>query len=391
MKRTSFKQLKNDFTIFPFPSLGKPTANDFEFEIYTTKFEKFIVAVKHTPKLIASLKVRIKKTFTDPEQLAASSSQRTATLYLYAHAAKQSFGKAKKSFNQSLRSIIESYNKNKLEGVLEGAFALVLLALVIAILPLIVLYFFFRMLPSIVNIVRALRHIAFAPKNAAAHVSGFAKNQVFVHQTTNDEIRQERLISHEHCHLMQYHYHDVCDENKAIMNKTVDLQYLCPQTAENSRDITEPDYYLFDKDELEVRVHEAVRVIYYKNGCIPTSRKDFNKHISELLIDYKQIRLNRYKQKLEPISLLGNDLESLYSWIMLYTYNEVKQDEDMTIAQLEQYNSLWEKRQNQFIDELLFPCYINLVRYYGYAKLADQLGAEIMWPNLYNVTYKSNR
>ncbi|MCE7565373.1 hypothetical protein LZS85_04575 [Aliivibrio fischeri] len=143
---------------------------------------------------------------------------------------------------------------------------------------------------------------------------------------------------------------------------------------------TDHERYLFSKIELEVRVHEFIRTVYYKNGKIPTELNEFYNEVAEFM-----------KKDLTSENL-GSDLISLSHTISLSAYDFLLLNNE-TISNKEMLK-LWKEKEREmfdkFICDILFVCYIKLIQYYGYLDLSKKLGNTVNFPNLYNQIYETN-
>lgn len=348
MKRTSIQQLKKDFIVFPFPGLGKNTLVDFEFEIYDTKIKKAKAILVQIPDLIKNYK-----------KIISTSKEHNKSFIAF----KGRINSLKKSLNEIKQIVTSKYSENKFQGL----FVTLLLALFspFIVLGLVAFLSYFTALTLISSIRRVI-----SQKNILGHVSAVSGNRIFIHNKGTD--REERTISHEHCHLMQFNNSKLVD---VIYDSNLNLEKLF---LDNSP--TDHERYLFSKIELEVRVHEFIRMVYYKNGKIPASLDEFY-HEANSFIN------NKFN-----LDNLGCDLISCYNKISLSAFNcfQISQNEPSEIDFVDKWTNKEKQLKNIYIREILFPCYINLVRYYGYIDLSKKLGSEIMGPNIYNFTYESN-
>lgn len=353
MKRTSIQQLKKDFTIFPFPGLGKNTLVDFEFEIYDTKLRKARAKLIQLPDVVRNLKEIFS---TSKETIEVMAKINT------------SIDSSKSSFRETKTSVMNLYEENHLLGIVTG---FMILLVFILLSPILIIFALSSILYAVSILFISIMKKSRGLKNALGHVSPLSGNRIFIHNKGSD--REERTISHEHCHLMQFNNNTLAE---IIYNTNLNLEKLILENSPTSH-----ERYLFSKLELEVRVHEFIRIIYYKNGEIPKSLDCFYREASSFI-----------KKDLEQ-NLLASDLIicshtiSLSAYRHLQKVNEGNKDEN-------KFLKLWGNIENELTDkyiiELLYPCYINLVRYYGYIDLSRRLGAEITGPNLYNFTYESS-
>lgn len=352
MKRTSIQQLKKDFIVFPFPGLGKNTLVDFEFEIYDTKIKKAKAILVQVPDLIKNYK-----------KIISTSKEHNKSFIAF----KGRINSLKKTLNETKQIVTSKYSENKFQGLIIGLFVTLLLALFspFIVLGLVAFLSYFTALTLISSIRRVI-----SQKNILGHVSAVSGNRIFIHNKGTD--REERTISHEHCHLMQFNNSKLVD---VIYDSNLNLEKLF---LDNSP--TDHERYLFSKIELEVRVHEFIRVVYYKNGRIPMSLNEF------------YYEANAFINKKFQSDILGSDLISCYNSIQLSAIDFFfkNQNEPSEIDFLDKWTNNEKKLKCIYIREILFPCYINLVRYYGYIDLSNKLGSEIMGPNLYSYTYQSN-
>lgn len=353
MKRTSIQQLKKDFTVFPFPGLGKNSLVDFEFEIYDTKLKKAKATIAQIPEVVKNYKKIISTGKEHNESFAKL---------------EDSLGSLKKSLNEIKAAVSNRYSENKFQGLLVGLFVTLILALFAPFLIIgVFVVFSYLAFMGVVSFIKKSLDL----KNTLGHVSVVSGNRIFIINKGTD--REERTISHEHCHLMQFN-------NSELANLVYDTNLNLSKLLLNNSP-TDHERYLFSKIELEVRVHEFIRTVYYKNGEIPTSRDDFYHEA------YSFIR-----KEFAP-DALGSDLIACSHTISLSAHDYLHKLNTNQISESELLN-LWGQKEKELTDkyicELLFICYINLVRYYGYIDLSKKLGSEIMGPNLYNFTYESN-
>jgi len=354
MKRTSIQQLKKDFTVFPFPGLGKNDLVDFEFEIYDTKLKKAKATIAQTPEVVRNYKKIISTGKEHNESFAKL---------------EDSFGSLKKSLNEIKAAVSNRYSENKLQGLLVGLFVTLILTLFTPFLIIgVFAVFSYLAFIGVVSFIKKSLDL----KNTLGHVSAVSGNRIFTNNKGTD--REERTISHEHCHLMQFN-------NSKLVNLVYDTNLnLEKLVLDNSP--TNHERYLFSKIELEVRVHEFVRTVYYKNGKIPTSLDEFYNE------SYSFVR-----KEFAP-EALGSDLTTCSHTISLSAHKylvKLNKDKISENELLQLWDGIERELTGKFICELLFICYVNLVRYYGYIDLSKKLGSEIMGPNLYNFTYESNR
>ncbi|MDF4339642.1 hypothetical protein P3480_17500 [Vibrio parahaemolyticus] len=353
MKRTSIQQLKKDFTVFPFPGLGKNDLVDFEFEIYDTKLKKAKAMLAQLPDLIRNLK-KIFLTGKEHNELIVKFEENLSSV--------------KSSLNEIKLTVTNQYAQNKFQGIIIGLIFLIICLFLCPFIMIIILALFSYF--TTLTLTTSIRKII-SQKNTLGHVSAVSGNRIFTNNKGTD--REERTISHEHCHLMQFN-------NIELANLVYDTNLNLSKLLLNNSP-TDHERYLFSKIELEVRVHEFIRTVYYKNGEIPTSRDDFYHEA------YSFIR-----KEFAP-DALGSDLIACSHTISLSAHDYLHKLNTNQISESELLN-LWGQKEKELTDkyicELLFICYINLVRYYGYIDLSKKLGSEIMGPNLYNFTYESN-
>ncbi|HIF9489370.1 TPA: hypothetical protein ACX6SX_001743 [Photobacterium damselae] len=352
MKRTSIQQLKKDFTIFPFPGLGKNDLVDFEFEIYDTKLKKAKATLTQLPDLIRNLKKIVSTNKKYNEQIIKI---------------KENISSVKSSLNEIKLTVTNQYAQNKLLGIIIGLIVLMIFLFLCPVMTIFILAHFSYI--SALILTTSIKKVI-SQKNTLGHVSAVSGNRIFIHNKGTDS--EKRTVSHEHCHLMQFN-------NSKLVNVIYDTSLNLDKLFLNHSS-TAYERYLFSKIELEVRVHEFIRVVYYKNGRIPMSLDEF------------YYEANAFINKKFQSDILGSDLISCYNSIQLSAIDFFfkNQNEPSEIDFLDKWTNNEKKLKCIYIREILFPCYINLVRYYGYIDLSNKLGSEIMGPNLYNYTYQSN-
>ncbi|WP_072054179.1 hypothetical protein [Aliivibrio fischeri] len=352
MKRTSIQQLKKDFTVFPFPGLGKNALVDFEFEIYDTKLKKAKAILTQAPDIIENYK-KIISTGKEYNELFTQ--------------LEDSFSSLKKSLKELKLAVTSPYNENKFLGVIIGSLLILILILISPFLTLGVLATF--------SYLGSITFLSFVKKNfnlkdTLGHVSVVSGNRIFINNKNTD--REERTISHEHCHLMQFN-------NSKLVNLIYDTNLNLEKLVLNNSP-TDHERYLFSKIELEVRVHEFIRTVYYKNGKIPTELNEFYNEVAEFM-----------KKDLTSENL-GSDLISLSHTISLSAYDFLLLNNETTSNK--EMLKLWKEKEREmfdkFICDILFVCYIKLIQYYGYLDLSKKLGNTVNFPNLYNQIYETN-
>ncbi len=350
MKRTSIQQLKKDFTVFPFPGLGKNSLVDFEFEIYDTKLKKAKATLAQIPDVVKNYK-KIISTGKDHHE---SFKELEKSLY---------------SLQSSLLklNVTDLYAQNKLIGIIMGLIFLMIFLFLCPFMTIFILAHFSYI--SALILTTSIKKVI-SQKNTLGHVCAVSGNRIFIHNKGTDS--EERTVSHEHCHLMQFN-------NSKLVNVIYDTSLNLDKLFLNHSS-TAYERYLFSKIELEVRVHEFIRVVYYKNGRIPMSLDEF------------YYEANTFINKKFQSDILGSDLISCYNSIQSSAIDFFfkNQNEPSEIEFLDKWTNNEKQLECIYIREILFPCYINLVRYYGYIDLSNKLGSEIMGPNLYNYTYQSN-
>ncbi|EPF5720046.1 hypothetical protein ACSTAT_001316 [Vibrio cholerae] len=345
MKRTSIQQLKKDFTIFPFPGLGKNALVNFEFEIYDTKLKKTKAIFVQAPDLIRNIK-KVISTSKEHNEL------------------EEALSSLKSSLSEIKLTVTCQYDKNKLIGIITGLIWLMIFPFIMIVILALSSYL------SAVILTKSIR-IVISKKNTLGYVNPASGNRVFINNKGTDI--EERTISHEHCHLMQLN-------NRELANLVYDTNLNLSKLLVNSSP-TDHERYLFSKLELEVRVHEFIRTVYYKNGKIPTSLNEFYHEAYPFL-----------KEEFAP-EVLGSELIACSNKIILSAYDYLHKLNAGQMSETELLDLRGQKEKeltDKYICELLFICYINLVRYYGYIDLSKKLGSQIMGPNLYNFTYESN-
>ncbi|MCG9778070.1 hypothetical protein [Photobacterium damselae] len=352
MKRTSIQQLKKDFTVFPFPGLGKNSLVDFEFEIYDTKLKKAKATLAQLPDLIRNLK-----------NIVSTGKKYNKQIIKF----EENLSSVKRSMNEIKLTVTNQYDQNKFLGIIMGLIVLMIFLFLCPFMTIFILALFSYI--SALTLTTSIKKVI-SQKNTLGHVSAVSGNRIFIHNKDTD--REERTISHEHCHLMQFN-------NSKLVNVIYDTSLNLDKLLLNHSS-TAHERYLFSKIELEVRVHEFIRVVYYKNGRIPMSLDEF------------YYEANTFINKRLQSDILGSDLISCYNSIQLSAIDFFfkNQNEPSEIEFLDKWTNNEKQLKYIFIREILFPCYINLVRYYGYIDLSNKLGSEIMGPNLYNYTYQSN-
>ena len=352
MKRKSINQFKKDFVIFPFPGMGKNDFTDFNFNIYYTYIGKFKAIIVNLPIIIIN--------------------------YWQVTILGRGYHKSLKELELSINSVRDSIgeviirtnyirNNNKFIWLIFITFVSLIMLLASPILFAHLLFSVIKVFTAIVkNLIKGIS----VEKNVLGHVSPVKGNLIFINNKGSK--REERTISHEHMHLVQYSRGDLAEI--IYVNRTNLERVLL------SNNPSPHELYLFSKLELEVRLHEFIRFSYHKNGKVPISRDEFYNEIRSFMN-------NEYDE-----DVLGSDIIKMSNVISVSAYEfccnkngHIELDERTFKEFLDIENKLLDK----FVLEILFVSYIKLMRYYGYGDLSKKLGSEVMFPNLYNFTYGS--
>jgi hypothetical protein len=173
----------------------------------------------------------------------------------------------------------------------------------------------------------------------------------------------ESVISHEHIHLLQHRHLENHSRNIKSQKKQLSEEYAAEPFC----------LYLFEKDEVEARLHEVI-LSYYRThlllpltvqtflGALNTSSQ-FNWLIHELLnshgVDFEK-NIGGY-----------SDRDAMLTEQLLFTFQWLKTDE----------------LRVKFLTEVLTVMYGNLLRYYGDDASSHAFLSQIPRPNYYDELY----
>ena len=243
--------------------------------------------------------------------------------------------------------------------------------------------------------------------------------------------QKDRTISHEHIHLLQFHYWDEAhDSTRSNPNLKIlirdesdpfeELKNEGFTNEETDKVISRiPDYiayegalkslsYLANRFEIEVRLHEVVRFHYLKHNKLPKDPKEFEEMISNWKSRIQPALENKQTKSLEKINNLKKKLDINNSEHLKSIIEEMDKESEKHHFQtdvfhiaylgsdlelLEQHlNSISNKRFDisQVLLEVLYVCYTNLIEYYGDLEESKRLKSQIMGPNFYNYIYSES-
>ncbi len=352
MKRKSINQFKKDFIIFPFPGMGKTDFADFKFDICYTAIGKFKAIIVNLPIIIIN--------------------------YWHVTLLGREYLKPLKELELSISSVRDSIseaiiksnyirNNNKFVWLIFLTFASLMMLLAI---PILFAHFIFSVIKVFTVIIKQLIKGIFVEENVLGHVSPVKGNLIFINNKGCK--REERTISHEHMHLVQYSRGDLAE---VIYENKTNLERLLLSNNPSPHEL-----YLFSKLELEVRLHEFIRFNYHNNGKVPMSRDEF----------YNEVRCFMNNEHDEDV--LGSDIIKMSNVISISAYEFCRNKNgyiELDERTFKEFLDIENKMLDKFVLEILFVSYIKLMRYYGYGDLSKKLGSEVMFPNLYNFTYSS--
>ncbi|MCG6202911.1 hypothetical protein [Psychromonas antarctica] len=353
IRRTTAEQFKIDFQSFPPIGLSLNAFYDREFEVNNS----FLKKVFNIPKTFYNILCLVfVKLFTDGIFL--DEMHRVGIL------------KVKSDIAELKAKIQKTYQIKTSYLVL-----LLLMSVPIWLLftPVFLLILFFKSSGSIFpNIVASIK-LNTDKQNAKGHASRILGN--VVHIANTDDL--ERTISHEHIHIVQFDFIESIDHSR-FSSPDSKLFNFDPVKDEYS-------YYLINRFELEVRVHEVVRTIYMKNNRLPLTLSEFEGEVIAFL-DAAECRINGITNH----SALGSDLEHLTSRLTIYLSKSLMDEGMDSITDLNesQMDKVLDFRK-KLISELYSVCYGNLLEYYGDLQASKQFKSQIYGPNLYNFIYKS--
>ena len=176
---------------------------------------------------------------------------------------------------------------------------------------------------------------------------------------------EESVLSHEHIHLLQ-------GKDGELHSRTIKYPEMILRD-DMSADHLKSYIYLFEKKEVEARLHECVLSFYREHTNLPITASDF----ISMLLSSKQlgwlIHGSLDEQKFP--------YEFKYS---LYTERDPKLVRQLEIALLGIKNN---EILCRFTTEVLAVMYGNLLRYYGDEKKSTEYLKDIKRPNLYDKLY----
>ncbi|GEA51430.1 hypothetical protein VIN01S_22340 [Vibrio inusitatus NBRC 102082] len=345
MKRNISTQLKQDFGEFPPQGLTADSFTDFEFYIKDSLFKK----LKSLPRDFKKIYMEVLESVRHDESL------------------KNSMKEAKAQIVQAKAGLNSVRNKNGVLAYYSMCF------FVISLLPFMVLYTVVcspqRVYRIISNIVRSTKNIcvnaygkSFAEKNVLGHVSRFAEDTVNVH--VFKKVQKERTISHEALHLVQYRH---IRESEDDLFRTPILCEVFPYIKD---EFSEYQTYILNRFELEVVLHEVIRVHYETYRSLPKTLEDFKEVLGQALNDSLSDQNDRLADRLVTLSSL-----------CIQNYENTPDIE-------QESNTEFTRQARRIVLEWLAPCYANLLQYYGDENASLAFKSQIMGPNLYNRIYR---
>ena len=351
-KRTTEIQFSKDFIDFPIRNFGEREKNNIVFNVLMHNNGYFYMKIKSIIEYIALI-----------------------------------FSKEHISFitRNKTPKIKEDEDLNKLKKQWRKLNIILRILVVILIIPIILilaLYYIPKMLYKLtLNISKSVLYIIKSKQedNSLGFVFSFSKKNIIINHKKAKDI--ERVISHEHIHLLQasalkFTYNNIdlttlgIYENEHVKKNCLSISDIMKIEDETSReqelvnlfirkDISHIKYLLSCK-ELEVRLHEIVRYYYNLGKNLPKNQCQFNemlsfwfKKTSDLSGDYLGYDINFIKNKIDIHSNKELDFERI-------------------------------------LLQILFVCYSNLIFYYGYEKESYDMKASFIGPSYYNLIYANS-
>lgn len=195
------------------------------------------------------------------------------------------------------------------------------------------------------------------------HLSFFQDERVVtIKNGTKSKVNPDSVVSHEHLHFLQH----LNSENNRIMRFP---EIVLPETKRKDRFLL----YIYEKNELEARLHEIVLSYYRFKKMLPVTKKEFfellggSKFFGEIVVP---------TLKINGIDIQDNDFE--------YPARETEWEIQLGSIFLYTTNSDIDFR---IITEILPVMYGNLLRYYGDTETSFNFSKEIERPNFYDVLY----
>lgn len=191
--------------------------------------------------------------------------------------------------------------------------------------------------------------------------------EILVFGRNDDKNKLDAVKSHEHIHLVQYTRRMEPDGkfNTALKNPEDILTQECARNKYIN--------YLFEKEELEARLHEFVLSFYRTHRFLPLSKNGF-------------INLISTPSKISPLvcEILSDNAppcDEIKEATETYSVRDLQSEREIAIILL----SIKSKDlQRKFINEALTVMYGNLLGYYGDQGAKKRFLAEIKRPNLYD-------
>lgn len=191
--------------------------------------------------------------------------------------------------------------------------------------------------------------------------------EILVFGRNDDKNKLDAVKSHEHIHLVQYtHRMEPGGKFKIALKNPEEI---LTQECAKSKYIN----YLFEKEELEARLHEFVLSFYRTHRLLPLSKNEF-------------INLISTANKISPLVceiLLENaaPFDKTEESTETYPVRDFQSEREIAIILLSIKNK---ELQRRFILEALTVMYGNLLGYYGDQGAKERFLAEIKRPNLYD-------
>jgi hypothetical protein len=209
--------------------------------------------------------------------------------------------------------------------------------------------------------------------------SPFTKNRIYL---ISKNIYREnkdvyKTISHENIHILQCHNGDFDFENRLFERQRA-KQY-CRKYLRS--DIKSDGYleYLFEKVEVEARVHELVSAFYIETQFFPVTREELLVCLfySNDVLEHLHLTLGKYHPKSKTILSLLNDISD--KAIAYSISSPIKTSTDATVDFSVIFNSI--NNTDQLFDFIKFelPRYFcNVLNLYGARSISLKLQNEII-------------
>lgn len=208
----------------------------------------------------------------------------------------------------------------------------------------------------------------------------FYEKQTEVKINTNKKYKEsnniEYIVTHEHIHVMQ-------NLHQGIDSVTLfEIQTKPKLASVINTDIEDYKYsfisYLYTDHELEARLQELVLSGYRELGVLPANKLEFICFICRNMDVFSTFDNND-----EIIEYCESNISIDFSAYSCRS-KEIGSDVFLIFNTLES-----DEIRMRFISEVLFIMYSNLITYYGDLKLAQQLRAQCIGPNLYDRIFRA--